>query len=135
MAHRDRTSFIEVRSSNLFFCLFVCLLAKIFAKGYRPEFLSYHNESLHTHCPEGDIGTFHKNLGGGPPWGKFFSQIFLRDIDLKICMSHGPDPGNNMQKKFLAPDPPGLRGLASKMLELAHARGSVLRRLISRRRT
>ena len=58
-----------------------------------------------------------KNFGGRTPWGKIFSQNFLQDIDLQICVSHAPDPGKNKQKKFWAPDPPGLRGLASKVVK------------------
>jgi len=41
-----------------------------------------------------------KILGVRPPWGNFFPNFFFRDIDLKICLSHAPDPGKNKQKKF-----------------------------------
>ncbi len=58
-----------------------------------------------------------KNLGVGPPWGKNFSQNFFQDIDLQICVGHAPDPGKNKQKKIVAPDPPGLRGLASTVVK------------------
>ncbi len=60
---------------------------------------------------------FQKFWGSDPLGGKFF-PIFFRDIDLKIGGSHAPDPGKNTQEKFLAPDSPGLGGIASKVLEL-----------------
>ncbi len=66
---------------------------------------------------QGGIHPLFKNFGGRTPWGKIFSQIFFQDIDLQNCVSHAPDPGKNKQKKFGAPDPPGLRGLASKVVK------------------
>ncbi len=73
---------------------------------------------LQAHYPRGDTSTFPKIVGVGPPWGEIFPNFFSRDIDLKMLGSHAPDPGKNKQKKFFAPDPPGLGGVASKLLEL-----------------
>jgi len=58
-----------------------------------------------------------KNLEGRTPLGENLFQNFFQDIDLQICVSHAPDPGKNKQKKCWAADPPGLRGLASKVVK------------------
>jgi len=97
-------------------CVFFILFVRTdFVAAYRPQFLRYRDESVQAHCPGRGIDTFEKNLGVRPPGGEIFSQIFPPNFDLKIFFSHALDPGKNMQKIFLAPDPPGLRGLASEV--------------------
>jgi len=59
------------------------------------------------------IDTLVKKFGVGPPGGNF-----LRDFDLKMWGNNAHGPAKNMQEKIFGPDPPGLGGLASKMLEL-----------------
>ena len=83
---------------HLVFFFFVCPC--FFAGRYRPQFLTYRNEIVQAHCPRGGISAFVKNLGVGPPWGKFFPQIFFQDIDLKICVCHARDPGTARLKNF-----------------------------------
>ncbi len=45
------------------------------------------------HIALGEEQVLKKNLGVGPPWGKFFRKFFFRDIDLKICVSNAHDAG------------------------------------------
>ena len=52
------------------------------------------NKIAQAHCHRGGIGAFVKNLGVGPPRGKFFPKIFFRDIDLQIFLSNAGDRGN-----------------------------------------
>ncbi len=71
-------------TSLSFFSFFHFFVRTDFVAAYRPQFLRYRDESLQAHCPRRGIVTSKKILGVGPPWGKFFSQIFFRDFDLKI---------------------------------------------------
>ncbi len=75
-------------------------------------------EKICRHITVGGIHPLFQKFWVSDPPGGIFSQIFLQDFDLKIKGSHGADPEKNMQKNFLAPDPPGLGGVASKVLEL-----------------
>ena len=70
------------------------------------------------HITLGRENQLFQKFWGSDPLGEFFPQIFFQDFDLKIYGSHGPDPGKNKQETFLAPDSPGLGGVASKVLEL-----------------
>ena len=68
---------------------------------------------------------FSKKFGGRTPLGKIFSPIFFPDIDLKICVSHAPDPGK-ISKKILGAGPPWAPGLSLKggkmtFFEFSHA--------------
>ena len=124
MGESDRTSGLDGTSTSLSFFLFVFLFFCLFsvrttvARAYRPQFLRYRAEIVRTDCPIGGHLALKKILGVGPPGGGIFSQNFLRDFDLKMWGNNAHDPGKNMQKNFFGPDPPGLGGLASKVLEL-----------------
>ena len=98
MCHSDRTSGFGGASTTLFF--FSLFVRSTFAGRYRPQFLTYSNEIAQAHCHRGGKSAFVKNLGVGPPWGKFFPQIFFQDIDLKICVCHARDPGTARLKNF-----------------------------------
>ena len=82
----DRTSGLggTSRSLSLFFHFFIFFVRTDVAQAYRVQFLRYRDESLQAHCPRRGIVTSKKILGVGPPWGKFFSQIFPPNFDLKM---------------------------------------------------
>ena len=80
----------------VFLCFSVCAVPS--APRYRPQFLRYSDETLQAHSPWYPISTFQKNLGVGPPWGKFFPKNFFRDIELKICVCNARDAGNTWLK-------------------------------------
>ena len=68
---------LPVWAGHLRVCLFVILFVRTdFVAAHRPQFLRYGDEIVQAHCPGGGIDTFEKNLGVGPPWGKFFPQNF-----------------------------------------------------------
>ncbi len=110
----DRTSGLGGTSRSLFVSILSpCFLQASTGHSFRGILMQFCR-----HITLGGIQSPSKNFGGRTPLGgKYFPKFFWYN-DLKIWGSHAPDPGKNMQKKFLAPDPPGLGGVASKVLEL-----------------
>ncbi len=98
----------------LFFCMFPCFPPTSTGHSFRDIWMQFCR-----HITIGGIQSPSKNFGGRTPLGGKFSQNFCWDIDLKINLRESCSwSRKKYAKKIFDTGPPGLGGVASKVLEL-----------------